>query len=63
MHVLLTTEEQSLKSFIDLSKDHSHMAMFVNAKLLTIKTTRCFHHKVIKVEAKIALIVAEEEIS
>uniref|UniRef100_A0A2N9I2I2 CCHC-type domain-containing protein n=1 Tax=Fagus sylvatica TaxID=28930 RepID=A0A2N9I2I2_FAGSY len=48
MHVLLTTEEQSLKSFIDLSKDHSHMAMFVNAKLLTIKTTRCFHHKVIK---------------
>ena len=31
MHVLLTAEEQSLKSFIDLSKDHSHMAMFVNA--------------------------------
>ena len=31
MHVLLTAEEQSLKSSIDLSKDHSHMAIFVNA--------------------------------
>ena len=31
--------------------------------MLTIKTTLCFHHKKIEVEAEIALIVAEEEIS
>uniref|UniRef100_A0A2N9HP43 Uncharacterized protein n=1 Tax=Fagus sylvatica TaxID=28930 RepID=A0A2N9HP43_FAGSY len=31
IHVLLITEEQSLKSSIDLSKDHPHMAMMANA--------------------------------
>ena len=31
--------------------------------MLTIKTTLCFHHKKTEVEAKIALIVTEEEIS
>uniref|UniRef100_A0A2N9HVG8 CCHC-type domain-containing protein n=1 Tax=Fagus sylvatica TaxID=28930 RepID=A0A2N9HVG8_FAGSY len=31
MHVLLTAEKQSLKASTDLSKDQSHMAMFVNA--------------------------------
>ena len=31
--------------------------------MLTIKTTRCFHHRVTEVEAEITLIVAKEEIS
>ena len=31
IHVLLTTEEQSLKNFTDLSKEHAHMAMVANA--------------------------------
>jgi hypothetical protein len=30
VHVLLTAEEHSLKNSIDLSKDHSHMALLVN---------------------------------
>jgi hypothetical protein len=31
IHVLLTAEEQSLKSTIELSKEHAHMAMLANA--------------------------------
>ena len=30
IHVLLTAEEQSLRSTVDLSKDHSHIAMMAN---------------------------------
>ena len=30
IHVLLIAEEQSLKNTIDLSKDHSHVAMLAN---------------------------------
>jgi hypothetical protein len=74
LQYVLKTMQQVLKTCMSCSLQKSSLlrALLIFLKItltwqclsmLTIKTTLCFHHKKIEVEAEIALIVAEEEIS